>query len=96
MLLREKNKDLGVKAFRVISLCNSRKGVLISASFILLNNYRNIIFFINIDIDEVLLLDKNKDLGINSFRVIFLCNSWKGILVSASYYTPTYKVCEGI
>ena len=75
MLLREKNKDLGVKALRVINLCNSRKGVLISASFNLLNNYRNIIFCINIDIDEVLLLDKNKDLGINSFRVIFLYNS---------------------
>ena len=43
---------------------------------ILLNNLRNLfIFCINICIDELLLLDKNKDLGFNSIRVICLCNS---------------------
>ena len=32
-------------------------------------------FSMNIDIDEVLLLDKNKGLVVNYFRVISLCNS---------------------
>ena len=41
------------------------------------------IFCINVDIDELLLIDKNKGLGINSFRVISLYNSWKGVLVFA-------------
>ena len=52
---------------------------------IVLNNFRNLfIFCVNIDIDE-LLLDKNKDQWIKSFRVISLCNFWKGVLISASY-----------
>ena len=43
---------------------------------ILFNNCRNLfIFCININIDELLLLDQNKNLGINFFRVNFLCNS---------------------
>ena len=43
---------------------------------ILLNNFRDLfIFCINVDIDKILLLDKNKGLGIKSFRVISLCNS---------------------
>ena len=42
---------------------------------ILLNNYKNLfIFCVTVDIDEVL-LDENKDLWDNSFRVIILCNS---------------------
>ena len=34
-------------------------------------------FCINVDIEKMLLLEKkiNKDLGVNSFRVISLCNS---------------------
>ena len=51
----------------------------------MLINFRNLfIFCINIDIDKMLLIDKNKGLGFNSFRVISLCNSCKGVLVSAS------------
>ena len=42
-------------------------------------------FCINVDIDKVLLLDKTKGLGFNSFKVISLCNSRRGLLVSASY-----------
>ena len=43
---------------------------------ILLNSFRDLfIFCINVDIDELLLLDKSKDLGVNSFRVISFCNS---------------------
>ena len=52
---------------------------------ILLNNFRDLfIFCINVDIDELLMTDKNRGLGVNSFRVISLCNSWKGVLVFAS------------
>ena len=51
---------------------------------IFLNNLRNLfIFCINIDIDKMLLLNQSKNLG--SFRVALLCNSWKGLLVCASY-----------
>ena len=81
MLLLDKNKGLGISSFRVISLCNSRKGVLVSASYasyllVLLYNLRNLfIFCINVDIEEILLLDKNNSTGINSFIVIYLCNS---------------------
>ena len=43
---------------------------------ILLNNFRSLFkICINIDIDMVLLIDKTKGLGFNSFRVISLCNS---------------------
>ena len=42
-------------------------------------------FCINVDIDGVLLWNRNKGLGVISFTVIPLCNSWNGILVSASY-----------
>ena len=43
---------------------------------ILLNNLRHLfIFYINFDIDEMLLLETNMGLGVNSFRVIFLCYS---------------------
>ena len=43
---------------------------------ILLNNFRNLfIFCIIVDIDGVMLLDKNKGQGVNSFSVISLCNS---------------------
>ena len=43
---------------------------------ILLNNLRDLfIFCMNVDIDKMLLLDNNKSLGVNSFRVISLCNS---------------------
>ena len=42
----------------------------------LLNDLRYLfIFGINVDIDKMLLLHKNKSQGINSFRVISLCNS---------------------
>ena len=44
--------------------------------FILLNNFKNLFIFCkNIDIDVVLLLDKNKGLGFNAFSVILLSNS---------------------
>ena len=44
--------------------------------FVFLNNFRNFfIFCINIDIDDFLLLDKNKGLGINSFTIVSLSNS---------------------
>ena len=44
----------------------------------LLNDLRILfIFCINVDIDKMLLLDKNKGIGINSFRVIPLCNFLK-------------------
>ena len=44
--------------------------------FILLNDLRNLfIFCTDVDIDEVLLLDKNKGLGIDTLRVISLCGS---------------------
>ena len=43
---------------------------------ILLNKFIILfIFSINVDIDEMLLLYKNKDLEINSGRAIYLCNS---------------------
>ena len=71
MLLLAKNNGLVVNSFRVISLL-SLEEVFWFLLLILLNNFRNLfIFCINFDIDEVLLLDKNKDLGINSFRVFF-------------------------
>ena len=45
--------------------------VLVSASYILLNNLRKVfIFCINVVIDKMLLLDKNKGLGVNSCRDI--------------------------
>ena len=41
---------------------------------VLLNNLRNLLIFcINVDIDKMLLLQKNEGLGINSFRIISLC-----------------------
>ena len=43
---------------------------------ILLNNLRNLfIFCINVDIDKMLLLHKNKGLEANFFEVISLCKS---------------------
>ena len=42
------------------------------------------ILSIHIDIDEVLLLDKSKNLVNNSFGIISPCTSSKGILVSTS------------
>ena len=52
----------------------------------LLNNLGNLfVFCINVVIDEVLLLDKNKGLGVNSFRVIPRVILEKAIFVSASY-----------
>ena len=48
---------------------------------ILLNNFRDLfIFCINVDTDEIFLLEKNKGLWVNFFRVIFLFYSKKGIL----------------
>ena len=42
----------------------------------LLNNFRNLhVLCINVDIDELLLLDKTKNLEVNFLRVISLCNS---------------------
>ena len=53
-----------------------RQSVMVWFLLILLNNLRVLfIFCINVDIDKMLLFDKNKSLGINSFRVISLCNS---------------------
>ena len=44
--------------------------------FILLDNLRNLfVFYKNVDYDKILLLYKKKGLGINSFRIISLCNS---------------------
>ena len=44
---------------------------------ILQNNVRNLfIFCINFDMDDLLLLDKNKDLGVNSCRII-IAPLWK-------------------
>ena len=41
--------------------------------FILLNNVRNLfIFCINVDIDEMLLLQESKGLGVDSFKIISL------------------------
>ena len=40
----------------------------------------------NIDIDEVLLVDKNKGLGVSSFRVISLCNPWFSFLIFILIY----------
>ena len=43
---------------------------------ILLNNFRDhFLLCINVDTDELLLLDENKGLGVNSFSAISLCNS---------------------
>ena len=75
VLLLDENKDLGNSSFRVISLCNSQKVFLFLhlIILILLNNFRNLfIFCIYIDIEEVLLLDKNNCVVVNSFIVVYL------------------------
>ena len=75
LLMLNKNKGLGVNSLRVISLYILEK-VFWFLLLVLVNTSRNLfIFCINLDIDKMLLLYKNKDLGINSFRVISLCNS---------------------
>ena len=92
MLLIDKNEGLGVNSFRVISLCNSLKGVLVSASYssYLAKQFQEyFIFCINLDTLKVLLLAKNGP-KVNSFRVISLCNSWKAVLVSASYFAKYF------
>ena len=57
--------------------------------FLILSLLNNLSFFflfcINVDINEILLLEKNKGLRVNFFRVISLCYFWKGVLISASY-----------
>ena len=59
---------------------------------ILLTNLRNLfIDCINVDIDEVLLLDENKGIMAYFFRVILFRNSWKGVLVSASYLAKSFQ-----
>ena len=64
MLLLDKTKGLGFDSFRIISLCNSWKGILVSDSYLakLFKKYFHI-FFINVDIDEMLLSEINKGLG---------------------------------
>ena len=44
------------------------------------------IFCINVDIDQMLLLDKNKGLGINSFIVISLWISWNYFRQNDSFF----------
>ena len=65
------------------------KGFLVSV-LVLFNNFSNIfIFCINIDIDEVLLLEKNKGLGLiplQLFPFVILDASVHYVLVSASYF----------
>ena len=51
-----------------------RPSVRMSIRYGLVPASRNLLMFcINADIDEMLLLEKNKDTGINSVRVISLC-----------------------
>ena len=86
MLLSEKNKGLGVNSVRVISLCYSWKGAFLSCQII----SGIFLFCRNVDIDKVLLLDKNEGQGVIHL-VIFLCNSWKGVWVSVSYLAKQVK-----
>ena len=61
MLLSEKNKDL-VPSELLFFLIPEK--VFWFLLLILLNDFKNLfLFYINIDIDEVLLVDKNKALG---------------------------------
>ena len=54
-------------------------------------------FCINVHIDEMLMSEKNKALGINTIRIISLCYSWKDILVSdsclAKYWRNLFVFC---
>ena len=66
--IEKKNKGVGLTPLELFRF------VILEKEFwfllILLNNFRiHFIFCINVDIDKVLLLDKNKDLEVNSFRV---------------------------
>ena len=52
-----------------LSDCPCVRYVLVSASY-LLNDLRNVfILCINIDVDKMLLLDKNQEFGVNYYRV---------------------------
>ena len=54
---------------------------------ILINIIRNLnIFCVNVDIHEMLVLQKKKGQGINTFIVIFLCSS----LMSLTLFFPVY------
>ena len=70
----DKKQGLGFNSLRIIFPCSSWKCTfwfLLLILLILLNNFRNLLIFcIKVDIDKLLLLYKNKDLGGNSFRVI--------------------------
>ena len=47
--------------------------ILVLLLILLINLSNFFIFCINVDIDEMLLLQKKKGLGVNAFRVISLC-----------------------
>ena len=38
-----------------------------------------------------MLLHKNKDLGVNFSKTLTICNSWKGVLVFASYLAKWFQ-----
>ena len=74
-LLTDKNKGLGFIALELFPFVILKKAFWFLL-LILLDNFRILfIFCINVDSDEVLLFDKKKGLGFNSFGVISLCNS---------------------
>ena len=53
----------------------------------MISNIRNLIIFcINVDIHEMLLLQKNKGQGINTLIVIPLCNSVNFLSISLWFY----------
>ena len=93
MLLLEKNKGQGTNkcSCYIIPLCNPLKVVvtLFVRNRTLVSNIRNLIIFcINVDIHEMLLLQKNKGQRINIVIVILHCNSLNFLSVSLVF--PAY------